>query len=60
MNTKENITQAYGTTWAGNGSDELPTPVLFMHPGKNYMLSATGILTPRRPLRSSWGRAATR
>ena len=32
MHTKENITQAYGTTWAGNGSNELPMPVLFLHP----------------------------
>ena len=42
MNTKEDIPQAYGTTWAGNGSDQLPTPVLFLHPGTNCMLSATG------------------
>ena len=33
MHTKEDITQAYGTTWAGNGSDQLPMPVLFLHPG---------------------------
>ena len=26
MNTKEDILQAYGTTWAGNGSDQLPMP----------------------------------
>ena len=31
MNTKEDILQAYGTTWAGNGSDQLPTPVQ-LHP----------------------------
>ena len=40
MKTKEDILQAYGTTWAGNGSDQLPTPTLFMHPGTNYMVSA--------------------
>jgi hypothetical protein len=57
MNTKENVTQAYGTTWAGNGSDQLPMPVLFVHPGKNYMLSATGILNPSTSLEMSVGRA---
>ncbi len=57
MNTKENVTQAYGTTWAGNGSDQLPIPVLFVHPGKNYMLSATGILSPSMSLEMSVGRA---
>jgi hypothetical protein len=35
MHTKEDIVQAYGTTWAGNGSDQLPTPTLFLHPGYN-------------------------
>jgi hypothetical protein len=44
MKNKEDILQAYGTTWAGNGSDQLPTPTLFLHPGSNYMLSATGTL----------------
>src|SRR5260221_4647721 len=43
MHTKEDIVQAYGTTWAGNGSDQLPTPTAFLHPGYNYMLSTTGI-----------------
>jgi hypothetical protein len=57
MNTKEEILQAYGTTWAGNGSDQLPMPVLFLHPGKNYMLSATGILNPTTSLEVSVGRA---
>jgi hypothetical protein len=58
MNTKEDILQAYGTTWAGNGSDQLPTPTQFIHPGSNYMLSATGILSPSMSLEVSWGRAA--
>ena len=58
MHTKEDIVQAYGTTWAGNGSDQLPTPTLFLHPGDNYMLSATGILSPTTSLELSWGRAA--
>jgi hypothetical protein len=57
MNTKEEILQAYGTTWAGNGSDQLPMPVLFLHPGKNYMLSATGILNSTTSLELSLGRA---
>ena len=58
MNTKEDIVQAYGTTWAGNGSDQLPLPVLFLHPGSNYMMSATGVLSPTMSLEMSWGRAA--
>ncbi len=58
MKNKEDILQAYGTTWAGNGSDQLPMPVLFTHPGSNYMLSATGIVNPTTSLELSWGRAA--
>ena len=58
MNTKEEILQAYGTTWAGNGSDQLPTPTLFLHPGSNYMLAATGILNNSTSIELSWGRAA--
>jgi len=58
MKTKEEILQAYGTTWAGNGSDHLPMPVMFLHPGSNYMLSATGILSPTTSLELSVGRAA--
>jgi hypothetical protein len=58
MKNKEDITQAYGTTWAGNGSDQLPTPVLFLHPGSNYMLSATGTLNNSTSIELSWGRAA--
>ena len=57
MNTKEDVLQAYGTTWAGNGSDQLPMPVLFLHPGKNYVLSATGILNPSTSLELTVGRA---
>ncbi len=57
MKTKEEILQAYGTTWAGNGSDQLPMPVQFIHPGSNYMLSATGVITPTTSLEVSWGRA---
>ncbi len=58
MNTQENILQAYGTTWAGNGSDHLPMPVLFKHPGKNLMLSTTGIINDTTSLEVSWGRAS--
>src|SRR5262249_39754996 len=58
MHTNENITQAYGTTWAGNGSDQLPTPTLFVHPGANYMLSATGVINASTSVELSWGRAS--
>jgi hypothetical protein len=57
MHNNEDILQAYGTTWAGNGSDQVPTPTLFVHPGSNYMLSATGILNSSTSLELSWGRA---
>ena len=57
MNNREDILQAYGTTWAGNGSDQLPTPTLFVHPGSNYMLSTTGVLNTSTTLELSWGRA---
>ena len=58
MHNNEDILQAYGTTWAGNGSDQLPTPTLFVHPGSNYMLSATGVINNSTSLELSWGRAA--
>src|SRR5206468_9775049 len=58
MKDQENILQAYGTTWAGNGSDQLPTPTLFKHPGSNYLLTATGALNSSTSLELSWGRAA--
>ena len=58
MKNREDILQAYGTTWAGNGSDQLPMPVLFVHPGSNYMLAATGTLNNSTSLEISWGRAA--
>ncbi len=57
MKNKEDILQAYGTTWAGNGSDQVPTPTLFLHPGSNYMLSGTGTLNNSTSLELSWGRA---
>src|SRR5262245_47709222 len=58
MHNNEDILQAYGTTWAGNGSDQLPTPTLFVHPGSNYSLSATGIGNSSTSLELSWGRAS--
>ena len=57
INTKENLLQAYGTTWAGNGSDQLPTPTLFMHPGKNFMMSTQGVLTSTMSFEASVGTA---
>lgn len=57
MKTKEDILQAYGTTWAGNGSDRLPIPTLFKHPGTNWMVSATGILNNATSLEVSVGSA---
>jgi hypothetical protein len=58
MKTTQDLLQAYGTTWAGNGSDQLPTPVLFKNPGANYMLSATGVINPTTSVELSWGRAS--
>ena len=57
MGTKDEALQAYGTTWAGSGSAQLPTPTLNPQPGSNYMLSATGILNSTTSLELSWGRA---
>jgi hypothetical protein len=57
MKTKDENLQAYGTTWAGAGSAQLPTPVLNPQPGSNYMVSATGILNNSTALELSWGRA---
>ena len=57
MHTKEDILQAYGTTWAGNGSDQLSMPVMFLHPGYNAMVSTTGILNNSTSLEVSVGTA---
>jgi hypothetical protein len=57
MHTKENITQAYGTPWAGNGSYQVPLETLFMHPGYNWMVSTTGILNNTTSLEVSLGTA---
>jgi hypothetical protein len=57
MHTKEDTVQAYGTTWAGNGSNQLPMPVQFVHPGYNWMVSTTGILNTTTSLEMSLGTA---
>jgi hypothetical protein len=57
MDTKNDTTQAYGTPWAGNGSYQVPMEVLFKNPGKNWMLSATGILNSSTSLEASVGTA---
>jgi hypothetical protein len=57
MNTKEDVMQAYGTTWAGTGSDQLPMPVLWHHPAKNWMVSTQGILSNTMSLEASIGSA---
>ena len=57
MNTVDNEVQAYGTTWAGSGSDQLPMPVLHPIPGRNWMVSSTGILNTTTSLEVSVGAA---
>jgi hypothetical protein len=55
MQTKDDEVQAYGTTWAGNGSDQLPMPVLHPLPGRNWMVSTQGILSNTMSLEASVG-----
>ena len=58
MNTKEDIEQPYGTTWAGAGSNNLDTvDTLFQHPGNNFMIATTGVLNDSTSLEVSVGRA---
>jgi hypothetical protein len=58
MNKKDDQEQAYGTTWAGAGSNNLDTmQTLFQTPGSNYMASATGILSNSMTVELSVGRA---
>ena len=57
MNDSDVELQAYGTTWAGSGSDQLPMPVSHPLPGRNWMLSATGILSTTTSLEVSVGAA---
>ena len=58
MHNDEDTLLAYGITFAGNGSDQLPTPTLFIIPGSNYMLSVTGVVNNSTSLELSWGRAS--
>ena len=55
MRDKDDELQAYGTTWAGSGSDQLPMPVLHPLPGRNWMVSASGILNNTTSLEVSVG-----
>ena len=55
MNDKDVELQAYGTTWAGSGSDQLPMPVSHPLPGRNWMVSSTGILNNTTSLEVSVG-----
>jgi hypothetical protein len=57
MKSKDDAVQAYGTTWAGSGSGQLPMPVLHPLPGKNWMLSTTGILNTTTSVEVSVGNA---
>jgi hypothetical protein len=57
MNLDNTALNAYGTGWAGNGSDQLPMPVTFKNPGRNWMVSATGILSSTMSLEMSLGSA---
>jgi len=58
MKSKDNQTTPYGTTWAGAGSNNLDDiDVLFLHPGRNWMVSTTGILSNTMSLELSLGSA---
>ena len=59
MNNKEDILQAYGTTWAGNGSDQLAdADRCSSTPARTTCCPATGVLNTTTSLELSWGRAA--
>jgi hypothetical protein len=64
MKNSDTQQQAYGTTWAGAGSgggtngggfDDMGS--VFIHPGRNWMLSTTGILSNTMSLELSVGSA---
>jgi hypothetical protein len=58
MKNKDEQEQAYGTTWAGAGSNNLDTmDTIHLLPGSNWMLSATGILNATTSIEMSVGRA---
>ena len=51
---------AFAQSWVANVTswlEQRAMPVLFVHPGKNYMLSATGVLSPSMSLEMSVGHA---
>jgi hypothetical protein len=58
MKDKDTEDQAYGTTWAGAGSPNLDDmQVTFIHPGRNWMVSTTGILSTTMSIELSVGSA---
>jgi len=57
MDTKNDVTQAYGTPWAGNGSYQVPLPTLFLNPAHNWMVSTTGIINATTSIEVSVGSA---
>jgi hypothetical protein len=58
MHNKDSEVLPYGVTWAGAGSNNLDTlGTTFDHPGKNWMLSTTGILNNTTSLEVSVGSA---
>jgi hypothetical protein len=59
MRNKDFQERPYGTTWAGAGSNNLDTiATTFDNPGKNWALSATGILNSTTSLEVSVGSAS--
>jgi hypothetical protein len=58
MKNSDTQQQAYGTTWAGAGSNTLDDmDSVFIHPGRNWMVSTTGILSTTMSLELSVGSA---
>jgi hypothetical protein len=58
MRNLETQNLPYGIAWAGAGSNLLDTVhTVFDHPGRNWMLSATGILGPTTSIEVSVGSA---
>jgi hypothetical protein len=57
MRNKDLAFQPYGTGWAGAGDNLGTVGTEFNHPGKNWMLSATGILNNTTSIEMSVGQA---
>jgi hypothetical protein len=57
MRNKDLAFRPYGTGWAGAGDNLGTVDTSFNHPGKNWMLSATGILNNTTSLEFSIGQA---